>query len=178
MTNENITTQARAATLVDFIDSPAAEGHLNSADNCLDFCEDARGSIGDWLKGRIAANSDTEDAEGLALDDLREVIENLEGAAHEARLFVAGYFKQSGAVARVRDAIIAFDKSPTDANRLKLAEVSEPLWSHRIEMDAATKAVLRKYASTRLWRSNIHYGVVHTIVTDRYNPTMIVNEAA
>ncbi|MDX0538471.1 hypothetical protein GOC59_02460 [Sinorhizobium medicae] len=174
----NITTQAPAATLAGYIDSPAAEGNLNSVDSCLDFCDDARGSIADWLKDRIAANSDTKDAEGLALDDLREVIENLEGAAHDARLFIANYFEQSGAVSKVRDAILVFDKSPTDANRLKLAEASAPLWCHRIEMDAATKAIMRRYAVNRLWRSNIHYGVVHAIATSYYSPALIEKEAA
>ncbi|TCM57819.1 hypothetical protein C8J36_102622 [Rhizobium sp. PP-F2F-G48] len=178
MTTENNMTQTPAATLTEYIDSTAGEGNLNSAGNCLEWSEDLRGGIAEWLKGRIEANAGADDPADLALEDLREVLENLEGAVYDVRHFITAYFEQSGALANVRAAILAFDAMPTDANRLKLMEVSEPLVWHVIPMDAATKAIIRKYASNRLWRSNVHYGTVWSIAHQNFNPALIVPEAA
>ncbi len=164
---------ATAFSLREFIDSPTGSELLAAAD--FAFGRVNFGTAAGFLRSRLAAMRDIEEADGLALGDMLEQIMALQSTVASLNSFAVEFNRQSGALKRCVVEIKTFASSPTAYNRARLIEAATPLDGLRIRMPPRVRRLLRPFIKQYYWRQELlSYGKLYPAMCDHMKDGVIV----
>jgi hypothetical protein len=163
----------RAFSLGEFIDSPAGSELLAAADFAfgrVDF-----GTAAGFLKDRLAAMRDLEEADDLALGDMLEQIMALQDTVASLNGFAVAFNRQSGALRRCVAEIKTFARNPTADNRARVIEAAIPFDGLRVRMPPRVRKLLRPFIKGYYWRRGLlSYGKLYEAMCDHMKEGVVI----
>lgn len=164
---------AGALSLREFIDCPAGSELLAAADAALGRVD--LGSAASFLKNRLAAMRDHEEADGLAMGDMLEQMMALQETVANLNSFAVEFHRQSGAMKHCVAEIKAFARDPTTYNRARLVEAAEPFDGLHVRMPPRVRKLLKPFIKGRFWRYELlSYGRLYPAMCDHMKDGAIV----